>query len=50
MMVFHKLNKENLKSKNMNSRLFHLQGVDCKIVNCTQLVKKERKLDEQTKR
>ena len=30
------------KSKIMNSRLFHLQGVGCKIVNCTQVAKKEK--------
>ena len=29
------LNKDDLQSKIMNSRLFHLQGIGCKIVNCT---------------
>ena len=29
------------KSKIMNSRLFHLQGVGCKIANFTQVTKKE---------
>ena len=45
-----KLKKEDIKqidqrrpkSKIMNSRLFHLQGVGCKIVNCTQVAKKEK--------
>ena len=32
--------KDSLKSKIMNSRLFHLQGEGCKIVNCTQVAKK----------
>ena len=30
------------KSKIMNGRLFHLQGVGCKIMNCTQVAKKEK--------
>ena len=29
--------KDDLKSKIMNSRLFHLISVGCKIVNCTQV-------------
>ena len=37
-----KLNKDDVQNKIMNSRLFHLRGVGCKIVNCTQ-VEKNRK-------
>ena len=33
--------KGDPKSKIMNSRLFHLKDVGCKIVNCTQVAKKE---------
>ena len=44
-----KIKKDDLKRKIMKSRLFDLQGVGCKIVNCTQ-VDKERKVDKQTKR
>ena len=43
-----KIKKDDLKRKIMKSRLFDLQGVSCKIVNCTQ-VNKERKVDKQTK-
>ena len=31
----------------MNSRLFHLQGVGCKIVNFTQVAKKENWTNKQ---
>ena len=44
-----KIKKDDLKRKIMKSRLFDLQGVGCKIVNCTQ-VDKKRIVDKQTKR
>ena len=34
----------------MNSRLFHLQGVGYKIVNCTQEAKKEKKTGRTNKK
>ena len=40
--------KDDLKSK--ISRLFHLQGLGCKIVNGTQVAKKEEKMTDKTKR
>ena len=39
--------KDDLQSKIMNSRLFHLQGIGCKIVNCTQDAKKENWMNKQ---
>ena len=40
--IRNKLFKDDLEIKIINSRLFHLQGVGCKIVNCTQVAKKEK--------
>ena len=33
----------------MNSRLFHLQGVGCKIVNCAQFARDGGKINDKTK-
>ena len=33
----------------MNSRLFHLQGVGCNVINCTQVAKQRKKMTTKQK-